>query len=112
MLEILYIIGITLGLFYSLWILYLAVMNLKRVKNLGKLHPAAFYLGVPVFAVGITLDVLLNIFVMTVILLELPKELTITARLQRHNKTDGWRKYIAKILEPILDPFDPSGDHI
>lgn len=110
--DIFLIIGIVIASFYILWILYLAVMNLKRVKDLGKLHPMAFYLGVPIFAVGITIDVLLNIIVMTVILLELPKELTITARLQRHNKTTGWRSYIAKFLEPILDPFDPSGDHI
>lgn len=110
--DIFLIIGIVIASFYILWILYLAVMNLKRVKDQGKLHPAAFYLGVPVFAIGITIDVLLNIIVMTVILLELPQELTITSRLQRHNKTTGWRKHVARFLEPILDPFDPSGDHI
>ena len=39
--------------------------------------------------------------------------MTVTARLKRHNATNtGWRKAVAVWFEPLLDPYDPSGDHI
>jgi len=109
----LYIPLIALGSFYLLWVLYLAVMNLKRVKDAGLLSPLALALGYPVFIFGYLLDILINIFVMTFVLLEMPKEFTVTARLKRHkNQSTGWRLSVAKWFEPLLDPFDPSGDHI
>lgn len=99
--------------FYVLWVLYLAVMNLKRVRDMGKLPKIALWLGTPVLFLGWVLDALLNVFVMTVILLEWPQETTVSKRLKRHNQdADGWRKAIALWFEPLLDPFDPSGDHI
>ena len=107
------VILLSLSGFYALWLLYLAVMNLKRVKELGFLSPIAYALGLPILAVGLTLDFLINVFVMTIILFELPKEMTVTARLKRHNRdSNGWRRTIAKWFEPLLDPFDPSGNHI
>ncbi len=99
--------------FYVLWILYLAVMNLKRVKDAQGLHPVVRALGTPVLYIGWVLDTLLNWFVLTVILLEFPKETTITARLKRHNKySTGFRKKVAEKFEVLVDAFDPSGDHI
>lgn len=107
-----YLVGSVVG-FYALWVLYLAVMNLSRVKKLGKLSRSAYVLGVPVLVVGLALDFLVNVLVMTVILLELPREATVTSRLKRHNQTgSGYRKRVAAWFEPILDPFDPSGDHV
>jgi hypothetical protein len=100
------------GLFYTLWILYLAVMNLKRVRNLGLLHPVVKFLGYPILAVGIFLDVFLNIFVLTVLFLDPPKDLTISGRLSRYLKNPSWRTKVAKPFEYLLDPFDPDGDHI
>ncbi len=98
---------------YLLWIFYLAVMNLKRVRDEGKLAPLAYAFGVPVLKVGLILDVIVNIFVMTVLLLELPKEWLVTTRLKRHNRAGkGWRYHFAQWCEQFLDPFDPSGDHI
>ena len=109
----LYIPLIIFGSFYLLWVLYLAVMNLKRVQDVGLLSPLALTLGYPVFIFGYVLDILVNIFVMTCILLEMPKEFTVTARLKRHkNQSTGWRLSVAKWFEPLLDPFDPSGDHV
>lgn len=99
--------------FYALWILYLAVMNLKRAKDNGLLNTTAKVLGTPVLLVGYLLDFLLNVLVMTVVLLELPQETTVTARLKRHHKESmGWRLAVVLWFEPILDPYDPSGDHI
>ena len=98
---------------YALWILYLAVMALKRARNAGQLSPLAFAFGVPVLKVGLVLDVLVNVLVLTVVLLELPRELLVTTRLKRHNRTGGgWRQRFAAWCEQFLDPFDPSGDHI
>ena len=107
-----YYIAASFVILYALWIFYIAVMNLKRVKDAGKLNTFAKILGYPVLFVGIVLDIIANVFVMTVILLELPKEPLVTSRLKRHNRTGGWRKKVVQFLEPILDPFDPSGDHV
>ena len=110
---ILYVILIGFGSFYLLWILYLAVMNLKRVKDAGLISPLALALGYPVLFIGYLLDILVNITVLTLVLLELPKELTVTARLKRHNRTStDWRKSVAVWFEPLLNPFDPSGNHL
>lgn len=98
---------------YLLWIFYLAVMTLKRARDANLLTKTAKAFGTPVLVIGLLLDFLANVFVMTVMLLELPKETTVTARLKRHNKeSTGWRLSIVKWAEPLLDPFDPSGDHI
>ena len=104
---------IGIGSTYALWVFYLAVMNLKRAKEFGMLTRTAAALGYPVLFVGLLLDVFVNVFVMTVVMLELPRETLVTTRLKRHNRYgDGWRKRFAGWLEPLLDPFDPSGDHI
>jgi len=109
----LYALLIGLGSTYALWIFYLAVMSLKRAKDAGQLSTTAKALGYPVLIVGYLLDCFVNVFVMTVLLLELPQETTVTSRLKRHNKaTSGWRKAVALWAEPLLDPYDPSGDHI
>lgn len=99
--------------FYVLWILYLAVMNLARARNEKKLTKLAYVLGVPLLWAGLVLDGLINIFLMTPIMLELPRELTVTSRLQRHKKhSKGWRLAVVEWFEPLLDPFDPDGNHV
>ena len=98
---------------YALWIFYLAVMNLKRVRDQNKLTKTALYLGLPVLWTGVVLDVIVNVFIVSVLLLEFPKELLVTSRFKRHNAaTSGWRKKIVAWFEPLLDPFDPDGNHI
>ena len=109
----LYLILIAMGSTYALWVFFIAAMGLKRAKDAGLLSATAKVLGYPVLIVGWLLDAFVNVFVMTVLLLELPQELTVTARLKRHNRvTGGWRKAVARWAEPLLDPYDPSGDHI
>lgn len=108
---------------YILWIFYLAVMNLKRARDAGKLTRTAHYLGLPILYLGLALDCFVNLTVMTVLLFELPKvfnsrpilkkEWTVTARLQRHAHGAGWRQKIALwFAANLLDAFDPSGKHI
>lgn len=110
--NILYAVLIGFGLTYALWIFYLAVMNLKRAKDAGQLSKTAKVLGTPVLICGYLLDIFVNVFVMSVVLLEMPDELTVTARLKRHKKSTGWRLHVVLWLEPLLDPYDPSGDHV
>lgn len=98
---------------YGLWVFYLATMNLKRVRDSGGLSPWALRFGYPVLFTGLLLDIAVNWFVVTLILLEWPRETTVTARLKRHNReSTGWRKAVVQFFEPLLDPFDPSGNHI
>jgi hypothetical protein len=99
--------------FYILWILYLATMNLKKARDSGTLHPNVKLLGYPIFIVGYTLDILLNIFVMTIIFFDMPEEFTISSRMERYLRYGtGWRLKVARAFEYLLDPFDPSGDHL
>jgi hypothetical protein len=98
---------------YVLWGFYLASMNIKRAKENGLLTRRAEILALPMLVIAYVLDCLVNWFVMTVVLLELPKEPTVTERLKRHNNgSDSWRTSVAIWIEPLLDPFDPTGDHI
>lgn len=98
---------------YFLWILYLAIMSLAKAKKEGTLSKPATYLAYPILAIGYLIDCLVNIVIMTIILLELPKEMLVTSRVTRHKfKSVGWRKRIAvAICKHLLDPFDPSGCH-
>jgi hypothetical protein len=109
MMNILIILGAT----YALYVFYAAVMNIKRVRDAGKLTWMGKALGYPTLIIGLLLDLFVNLTLMTIVLLELPRELTVTARLKRHHKeSKGWRLAVVKFFEPVLDPLDPSGDHI
>lgn len=98
---------------YTLWILYLAVMSLATARNIGKLPRWALWLGYPLLAAGYIMDFLVNITLLSVIMLEVPQELLVTARLTRHiNGTAGWRKSFATwVCQNLLDFADPSGCH-
>lgn len=102
------------ALSYALWVFYLAVMNIKRVRDAGKLGKVALTLGMPVLFVGLFLDLLVNVLVMSIILLEIPQETTVTARLKRHKvESTGWRLRVTNwFASELLDHFDPSGVHV
>ena len=98
---------------YATWVLYLAVMTLQRAKEAGTLSTWAWRFGYPVLLVGYLMDFLVNIFILSFILMEAPREWLITARLSRHIKApSGYRKAVATwICSQLLDAFDPSGCH-
>lgn len=108
----LYYVALSVGSLYLLWAFYIVVMGLKRVHDAKQLSKTAYILGYPLFIVGYLLDIAVNVFVMSLLLLETPKEYTVTARLKRHKLAGGWRGKVAEWFEPLLDPFDPSGNHI
>lgn len=98
---------------YNLWILYLAVMNLQKARDNHRLSKLAYYLGLPALWLGLLLDFLTNMTVMTVLMLEFPRELLVTARVIRHKwDGEGYRQKLAAWLcDNLLDPFDPTGCH-
>lgn len=106
-----YLLYATASLFL-LWVFYLAVMRLWAQKRQSGLNLPSKVLGYPVLFIGYLLDANANVFVMSVVLLELPRETTVTARLRRHMKGTGWRRTVSTWFEPILDPYDPTGNHI
>ena len=54
----------------------------------------AFTLGLPFLVVGVVLDVLVNVTVATALMLEPPREWTVSARLSRH--AGGQRGHLAQ----------------
>lgn len=98
---------------YLLWFFYLAVMNLARARDNGTLTKPALILGTPLFIIGYALDIAVNILVMTILFLELPKEWTVTGRVKRHiYHGSGWREKVAGwFCHNLLNAFDPDGKH-
>lgn len=99
-----------LWLFY---VFYVFTMGVYRVQLAGKLTGLSKVLLMPFVVVAVLMDVACQMTVATVVFLELPKELLVTARLQRYLRgEDGWRKTIALyVCNNLLDPFDPNGKH-
>lgn len=108
-----YAIGASLAAVYVLWLFYLAVMNLKRAKIACRLSRPALVLGLPVLAVALAIDVTVNLTLVTLVMLERPREWTVSARLTRHlHSGSGWRQALAGwVCSNLLDAFDPSGSH-
>ena len=98
---------------YVLWIFFLAVMNLKRARDNKTLTLPALVLGYPILLIGYTIDVLVNLFLMTVLFVEIPSEWTVTGRLKKHiYRSLGWRQKVAQwFATNLLDAFDPDGKH-
>lgn len=98
---------------YVLWNHYIIVMGLMRVRDAGKLTPAIRVLGWPRVIFGLAIDLYVNVTVCTVILLELPREGTVSTRLWRlSNAPPSWRQKVAYwVRTQMLDGFDPSGIH-
>lgn len=123
-----------------LWADYLAVMNIKRVRDLGKigmgpgLSKWAARVGTYVLIRGYLLDALVNTLHMTALLREWPKwpqwsrrnqyksfsswllkdgELTVSERLKRHINTPGspHQALCLKLRADWLKDYDVSGGH-
>ena len=101
------------GGLYALWLFYLAVMSLHRAQLAGTLSKPALYFGYPILAVGLVLDLIVNIFVASPVMLDLPRELTVSDKMSRLIKSNSpWRrKGACWFCEKFLDVFDPSGRH-
>ena len=69
--------------FWALWVLFLAVMNLGQAKSEGKLKGFALWAGYTVLAVGLLVDLIVQVLVASLLWLELPRELTVSERVAR-----------------------------
>lgn len=97
---------------YAFWMFYLAVMSLYRAHLNKTLTRSGYVLGAPVILLGLLLDVIMNFSVFIILFAEIPKELLVTKRLQRHIKGTGKRQIIAKLIcEQLLNFADPTGNH-
>lgn len=99
-------------LFYLLlmwitWTFFLAVMHLRIVRDTVGFTKWNIIPAWATLIVGLLLDVLLNL-AMCVPLLDLPREVLLTAKLQRLIKEDmGWRGDVAEfICQQFLVPAD------
>lgn len=111
--AVLYALAVgVLGTYLTL-VQYWAIMALARARNDGKLSPWAYRIAYPLLGVGYASDFLLNVFVVSWVFVEPPRELLVTARLSRHIKAEsGWRKLVATwICQHLLDWADPKGCH-
>ena len=97
----------------AFWGLYVLVMGLYRAHLDGRLKGINLLLAWPYLLLGAAADILANLTLASIVFLELPHELLVTRRLQRHMKGKaGWRRSLAQyICDHLLDVFDPRGDH-
>ena len=93
------------------WILYLAVMNVARVRDqlhwFAKLN--AYFILLPA---GYAVDFVMNL-VVCLAFWRLPRDLLLTGTLKRAIiNEDNWRCDVAAwICERLLNQFDPKGRH-
>jgi len=89
-------------------------MNLKRARDAGTITPAALALGYPILAIGYVLDFCVNVTLLSLIMLDLPRETTVSLHLRKLSETGtSYQKTIANwIAINLLDAFDPSGKHL
>lgn len=106
--------GAVLAAVYALWLLYLAAMTLRRAHEAGRLSRTALAFALPILALAIAVDVLLNLTLATLVFFDRPREWTVSERLSRYLVGPSvWRAEVALwVGVHLLDPFDPSGSHL
>ena len=95
-------------LWVATWVHFLAVFHLKKVEEAQGLRPVSRFVGYwMVLPSGLLHDFLLNMAV-SLPLLDVPRELLLTGRLQRYvDGPDGWRRRFALALDADkLEPYD------
>ena len=104
----------TLLFLWGFWALYVLIMGLYRAHLNKKLSRISYVLGMPWLVIGLIVDFVANVTIASLVFLDPPKELLVTARLQRYNTQSirTWRSEWANwICTNLLDVFDPNGDH-
>jgi hypothetical protein len=118
----LYILVAAITLFWLLHTLYIAVMALRDRRDDFSLSTLDKLLGYPTLVIGLVVDAVVNITIMTVLLMELPQlqrgELLVTPRIRRlaglpANSTGlaRWRRLVSRWMLSEIDQHDKSGGH-
>ena len=112
MLSFFKILVLLIGIIYLLWVHFVAIMHLMHMRDDGLLTREQRVIGYTALAVGLVLDVALQV-ALTAVFLELPREWTVSGRLWRlSNGRPGWRQRLAlRLRVGFLDSADPSGTH-
>lgn len=98
---------------YLFFIMYVASMGMIRAHAENKLNGLLWGLCLPFVAVSIVLDFINNVIVFTLLFAEMPREWLVTERLKRHAKQHTVRGKLARYIgDLLLNPFDPSGNHL
>jgi hypothetical protein len=106
-------LAMLLALPHTLWVCYVFITAVDRVRAAGGLSRTARVMAAPVLGLGIVLDALTNLTVATVLFLQLPREAFVTQRLKKLVKTTGWRSRLAGwIGGNLLNAFDRTGSHL
>jgi len=106
---------------WLLWVAFVAIMHLRRVKNKWGLTKAQKALGYPLLVIGYVLDLGLRCTLFMFMdpkvrfdwYWKIPVPETVSAMLERHAlHGDDWRKPLAHwFREELLADFDPTGSH-
>jgi hypothetical protein len=106
-------IGLLVLALWGFWALYVFTMGVYRAKLDGRLKGLNLVFAFPIALLAVIVDFLFNMTLATVVFLELPRELLVTARLQRYMAGPAtWRRSIAVYTcDSVLDIFDPAGNH-
>jgi hypothetical protein len=99
------------------WVLYLAIMSLRLVRDQGRLPKAVEPYAKVIILAGLALDCIYNLTVGTIIFMDLPQELLLTDRLERYkygSDKSNWRYAEAcEWGDTFLDPYDyPDWIHL
>ena len=97
---------------WLLWVAFVAIMYLRRVRDRWGLTSAQKVFGYPLLIIGYVLDVALRLTVASALFLRVPQWETVSALLEREAGGTGWRKAMAHwVREDLLADFDPTGSH-
>jgi len=112
--EILFYIAVSIvgiwALFYRTLVYYIAFMNIKRNKGWIEANRFDYYSMMPEFILGYAMDILLQMTFGTIYFRELPKEWTLSGRinrLQENANGENLRK-ANELCWRYLLPFDPT----
>jgi hypothetical protein len=102
-----------IGFMWGFWVLYVFTMAIYRAKLSKRLGKVSMVLALPFVLLAVIVDFVANMTVATVVFLDVPRDLLVTARLQRYIRLGySWRCRLAHaICHNLLDIFDPTGNH-
>lgn len=102
-----------LASFFVLWLLFLAVMNVDQARREGKLPRDIVIPAYVALFLGYAVDFVVQVTFATLLWLELPRELTVSGRVERLcREGHGYRLALAMWFRRVLlAPFDRSGGH-
>ena len=94
------------------FLLYIGAMGIMRAYHAKQLNVWLYVMCLPFLVIAYLYAVLSNLTIVSIIYVELPKQLTVTERLKKHIDSQTWRGELSRfICKKILSPFDHTGDH-